>query len=381
MDSLKEVASISTKVPEKTSRDIFLSGVAGLLGGPLGVPMSVGVYLLWRKLGLKGSLRWWIWAATGIVGVPLSLAITQVVMHPERQSSVSSTSAVSQLARPGQAPGQAQEDVKVGELQTDNFRYANVRISPYTIKNSFAAQQANVSGKLYEITADVTNLSKESKAPQLFNIEVTDAQGRTFKEADAMVRFGDLEKGHRATDYVLPGQTRQDVRLTMIDASPDATDFSLKVSAGVFDGSKVVKPIQSSSAAPENVKSASQPSAASESEQLSPPARPRLRSESTQVSSRSSEPTESSKPSPQPKISQSDESKAEPSPSGFNAEIFSPPTNCRSGPGKDNSVVKVFSRGDVLVDQKGSQTDTQGSAWFKELYANCWVHESQLKFK
>jgi hypothetical protein len=355
------------KPPEKTSRDVFISGVAGLLGGPLGAPISIGSYLLWKKVGLAGSARWFAWAATGFIGAPLSLALTAAILPhpPANQASMQSSGGSSQLAKPDRAPEKMQEGVKVGEFETDSFRYANIRIAPYTIKNSFAAQQANVAGKLYEITADVTNLGKESKAPQLFNVEVTDAQGRTFKEADAMVRFGDLEKGHRATDYVLPGQTRQDVRLTMVDASSDATDFSLKVSAGVFGGTKIVKPIQSSSAAPENVKLASQSSD---------------ESDRTQLSAQPSAVPESIKPSSS--LVKSDKLKqVESSPSDFNAEIFDPPSNCRSGPGKSNALVKAFQRGDVLVDQKHPQADAQGAMWFKEQYANCWVHESQIKFK
>jgi hypothetical protein len=357
------------KPPEKTSRDVFISGVVGLLGGPLGAPLSIGSYLLWRKVGLQGAARWFAWAATGFIGAPLSLAmIAAILPHPPANQATASSSTSSQHTKADRSAAKNQEDIKVGELQTKDFSYSNIQIAPYTIKNSFAAQQANIAGKLYEITADVTNLSKESKAPQLFNIEVTDSQGRTFKEADGMVRFGDIEKGHSATDFVLPGQTRQTVRLALIDASPDATDFSLKVGAEIFGGVKVVKPIQSSSAEPESAKLATRPSA--EPESIEPPPQP-------------SSPPETIKTSPRPTpVSESNElEKPGSPPSGFNAEIFDSPTNCRSGSGKANSVVKVFSNGPILVDQKNPQADTQGSLWFKELYQNCWVHESQLKFK
>jgi hypothetical protein len=229
------------KATEKTTRDVVISGLAGLPGGLFGIPLSIGSYLLWRKIGLNGASRWWAWAATGIIGVPMSLGLTAGLSSSP--NSASSSSSASQSRSTGGSV-KAQEDVKVGEFQTDSFRYTNVRIAPYTIKNSFAAQQANIAGALYEITADVTNLTKESKAPQLMGIDVSDAQDRKFKEADGMVRFGDMEKGHSPTDYVLPGQTQQDVRLTLIDAAPDSTGFSLKITDGFFDGPKVVKPIQ-----------------------------------------------------------------------------------------------------------------------------------------
>jgi hypothetical protein len=233
---------VTQKAPEKTNRDVIISGLAGLLGGPLGAPLSIGAYLLWRKIGLQGAGRWFAWAATGLIGVPLSLGLTAGISSPPKSNSGSGV--ISQSGAVEQSSVKAQEDVKVGEFQTDSFRYTNIRIAPYTIKNSYAAKQANIAGALYEITADVTNLTKESKAPQLIGIDVNDVQGRTFKEADGMVRFGDMEKGHSPTDYVLPGQTRQDVRLTLIDASPDSTGFSLKITGGFFNGPKTVKPIQ-----------------------------------------------------------------------------------------------------------------------------------------
>ena len=67
--------------------------------------------------------------------------------------------------------------------------------------------------------------------------------------------------------------------------------------------------------------------------------------------------------------------------SGFNAQITDPPSNCRSGPGKDNSVVQELQKGDVLVDQQRSQSDSAGGSWYREEYLNCWIHASQLQFK
>jgi hypothetical protein len=229
------------KAAEKTTRDVVISGLAGLPGGLFGIPLSIGSYLLWRKVGVNGAGRWWAWAVTGLVGVPFSWVLAAAVVAPSAQQSSSSS-----MQQSGNSAPQAkkQEDVKVGEFQTDNFQYTNVRIAPYTIKDSFAADHTNVAGVLYEITADVTNLSKESKAPHLSKIEASDAQGRTFKGADGMANFGDIQKGHNSTDYVLPGQTKQDIRLAIIDASPDAKDFTLSVSGNLFGRSSPVKPIQ-----------------------------------------------------------------------------------------------------------------------------------------
>jgi hypothetical protein len=70
-----------------------------------------------------------------------------------------------------------------------------------------------------------------------------------------------------------------------------------------------------------------------------------------------------------------------PSVSNFNAEIFDPPSNCRSGPTSSTAVVKSLQRGDVLVDRGNFQLDASGASWFREINLNCWLHESQIKFK
>jgi hypothetical protein len=241
--TLSNVSAPKAEVREKTTRDLVISGVVGLFTGTfVGVPLSMASYLMWKKIGVKGAGRWWAWAATGLVGVPFSWVLLAALIGPSTRQT-----ATLQASSTGQnrvAQSSSSNDVKVGEFQTQDFQYTNVRLTPYQIKNSFAAQQANVAGKLYEITADVINLSKESKAPQLLSIGTSDSQGRTFKEADFMVRFEGLEKGQKASDYVLPGQTRQNIRLSMVDVSPDSIDLTLKINGSMFGGSQTVRPIQ-----------------------------------------------------------------------------------------------------------------------------------------
>jgi hypothetical protein len=239
--TLSQQTETTPAVTEKTTRDVVITGVAGFFTGFIvGAPLSVASFLLWKKMGVKGAARWWVWAVTGLVGAPLSWILLAGIVSPSSTRQVSSSG----IESTSQNGTKKSSDVRVGEFQTEDFHYTNVRIVPYQIKNSFAAQQANVAGQLYEITADVRNISKESKAPQLLSIEVTDAQGRTFKEADFMVRFDGLDKGQRASDYVLPGQAQQNIRLTMVDTSPDATGFTFKVTGTVFGGSQTVQPIQ-----------------------------------------------------------------------------------------------------------------------------------------
>jgi hypothetical protein len=65
--------------------------------------------------------------------------------------------------------------------------------------------------------------------------------------------------------------------------------------------------------------------------------------------------------------------------SKFNAEVFDPPSNCRTGPGSGNAVKEVLQRGDVLVDYNSPQTDTKGEAWYREQHLGCWLHHSQVR--
>jgi hypothetical protein len=214
--TLSNVSAPKAEVIEKTTRDLVISGVVGLFTGALiGVPLSMASYLMWKKIGVKGAGRWWAWAATGLVGAPFSLAVLAGLMGPSatRQTSTlqASSSGQNRVAQSSSsnteqnraAQSSSSNDVKIGEFQTKDFQYTNVRLTPYQITNSFVAQQANF-----------------------------------------MVRFEGLEKGQKASDYVLPGQTRQNIRLSMVDVSPDSIDLTLKINGSMFGGSQTVRPIQ-----------------------------------------------------------------------------------------------------------------------------------------
>jgi hypothetical protein len=67
--------------------------------------------------------------------------------------------------------------------------------------------------------------------------------------------------------------------------------------------------------------------------------------------------------------------------SDFNAEIIDPPSNCRIKPGTTNAIQKVLQQGDVMVDRANPATDSKGKLWYREQYLNCWIHQSQLRFK
>ena len=66
----------------------------------------------------------------------------------------------------------------------------------------------------------------------------------------------------------------------------------------------------------------------------------------------------------------------------FNAELFEPPSNCRTAPKKSSGVQQVLrQKGDILVDRENSQADSKGEIWYKEKYLGCWLHYSQIRLK
>jgi hypothetical protein len=61
----------------------------------------------------------------------------------------------------------------------------------------------------------------------------------------------------------------------------------------------------------------------------------------------------------------------------FNAIVFDPPSNCRAMADSASPVVISFKQyGEVAVNARNPQ-----NGWYFEVLNECWIHESQLKFK
>ena len=87
---------------ERTGRDLTICGVTGFLTGlGVGAPLSIGSYLMWKKLGIKGGLRWIAWGVTGFFAVPIiisslsSIGEKQPVSQQPKQQSISQTLKIS----------------------------------------------------------------------------------------------------------------------------------------------------------------------------------------------------------------------------------------------------------------------------------------------
>jgi hypothetical protein len=219
---------------EKNVRDIAITGVAGILGGIIGVPLSILVFQGYKKLGLKGASRWWAWSATGVLAVPASWLITAALISPVSENNLNSQ-------QPQSLTNASKETPKVvGSFDGSKFHYRNIRIRDYIPTNSTAA----VAGKLIEVTADVTNISNESAAPSLESIKAVNEKGQKFKEGDLFADLGDIPKGKHKTDYVLPGQTNLEVRLAILDVPSDTSNVDLLIQEAIFGKETKVTPIK-----------------------------------------------------------------------------------------------------------------------------------------
>jgi hypothetical protein len=69
------------------------------------------------------------------------------------------------------------------------------------------------------------------------------------------------------------------------------------------------------------------------------------------------------------------------SPANFQwAKVFDPPSNCRSGAGRDFPVQTTYTGvSDVQVDVANPQENSGN--WYRESRVNCWIHESQIQFE
>jgi hypothetical protein len=80
---------------ERTVRDLIICGVTGFITGfGVGAPLSIGAYLMWRRIGIKGGLRWTAWAATGFFTVPIIAASFNQIGEKQTNSVVSKPSQV-----------------------------------------------------------------------------------------------------------------------------------------------------------------------------------------------------------------------------------------------------------------------------------------------
>ncbi|MBD3886616.1 hypothetical protein IFO70_33650 [Phormidium tenue FACHB-886] len=218
----------SNKVP--IAHNIIAGAVGLFTGGFIGIFLSPLVLNLYAKAGTKGGSRWLAWAATGLVGAPVSWVIMGAILPPSLKSA--NVSAPQPQITEASTPAKA-----IGELTTDKFKFTNLRVEPYTGNTS----GADVAGKLIAVYADVTNTTNESAAPAGLNAmyEIKDSQGSVFQPAAFTI--GIMDQQVKATNNILPGQQRKNIRLGIFDVSPDAAELQVGIKSG-FGSPEYVQP-------------------------------------------------------------------------------------------------------------------------------------------
>lgn len=251
---MTETPSISKPLSERPM-GYALAVLGGFIGAPLGLLTSPGVlYLLNKSMkGKEGKQpnRFARWALIGIIGAPLSMAISHPAFKQgyEQGSSVeqnsSSTGSKESIPNREEPPVTRpnREEPPVTSISAGDFTISNVKIAPYTGDT----KGADVAGELWSVHASVTNNSKETSVPGYsMTTEIVDSEGRKFKAADFVVTSNAIideafggKKVTRFTDGILPGSTRENVQVGVFDVTKGAQGLRLCAGA-LFSGSKCI---------------------------------------------------------------------------------------------------------------------------------------------
>ena len=222
-----------------------LAVAGGLLGAPLGLLTSPAVlYVLNQQMkGKEGKQpnRFAAWALIGIIGAPISLAISNPAFRQGYEQGSSAPEATTNSS--SNNTSQSKEEKPATSITTGDFTISNVKITPY----KGDTKGADVAGELWAVYASVTNNSKETKVPaHNLTTEVIDSEDRKFKSADFVVTsnaivgeaFGGA-KVTRFTDGILPGSTRDNVEVGIFDVTQGATGLRLCAGA-LFSSTKCI---------------------------------------------------------------------------------------------------------------------------------------------
>jgi hypothetical protein len=219
--------------------------LGGLLGAPLGLLASPGVLFLLNKTMQgkedKRPNRFAAWALIGIIGAPISLAVSNPGFRSGYEKGYSE--AKNEKTQESNDTEGTSQEAGPTSVSAGDFTLSNVRIEPY----KGDTKGADVAGELWAVYADVKNDSKETKVPGYsMSTEVIDSEGRKYKSADFVVTSNAIvdeafggEKVTRFTDGILPGSTRTNVQVGVFDVTKGAKDLRL-CAGGLFSGTTCI---------------------------------------------------------------------------------------------------------------------------------------------
>lgn len=142
----------SIQIQEKTTRDLFICGITGFIFGVgFGAPLSIVSFLIWKKLGVNGASRWWLWGVTGLVVTPVMLSLIAKNNNYEPKGSAPIPQVTARSERKSEEPMLTLS--KFGQIQTGMSYDEVVAI----IGNNGVEQSASEFGNIRTVMVSWTN--------------------------------------------------------------------------------------------------------------------------------------------------------------------------------------------------------------------------------
>ena len=219
----------SQKQQGNSAVEYVLAGLGGVLGGIVGIGASpLALYFLSKKF--NGAAKWGLWAAIGVIGAPVSAAITVAMLPGECEEQVATKPAAVEQSVESTAPAPnsaygLQEKIVSGDRAITVMEASTQEgITP---QNQFADP---ITGTVVLVGLAIENTGNESGNMMFSSFTLTDSQGRSYDElsaTDTSFSIWKDEVGFKSrSEDLYPGEARMDV--VAFRVAPDASGFTME---------------------------------------------------------------------------------------------------------------------------------------------------------
>jgi hypothetical protein len=212
----------------------LLAAAGGLLGGPLGVILSLAVLIsltaIMKPKDGKHPNRFLAWSLVGIVGVPISLAPTLPSSDKATNKKKVETTISSESNIQNAVPVGVEQSVREDRSLTVN---RSSELYSITAKNEFFEPVLPKGGKLIAVYMTIRNTGNESGNLFWTRFQLVDDQGRKYDDIEdfrevVTVNAWAKDQGMAETgDQLFPGALAETVLVFRV--SPDAAGLRLFV--------------------------------------------------------------------------------------------------------------------------------------------------------